>query len=386
MGFFDVIDNAYKAVGNAYDSAMDAKQPEKETDKTGRSIASISGKAGPRGISLEKIADSKNSIDIMLGDYEVADKGAKSRLYDELADATANKKKSREKNIADMTRHQENLLKYTNAQVDLRPVAQLVDTWTGSNFANTYASPKAAQQTIGQVQVLQNAINKQELGMAEDDRIRVANELKSRISSDNNYLNQQVRALGIGAGLLKSEGKAKKAPKLDAGLIQDFSKTKAFIETANDLRKRILENKNKLGFGTNLADVGILQYAGNAKLRGYLTERKAMRSQLLKLVTQYGVSYEKRLTDKDFERYEQIIGSMEDSPESVIQRLEEISKASVDSWNTQYDLYKTGGHFMGNLQPIITEKRKARTTPKPTPKPGKKSLFSADEIAKLRGK
>lgn len=57
--------------------------------------------------------------------------------------------------------------------INLKPLASVVDAWTGSNMANDYQAPPSAQNRELQLEKLRQAVGQQEAGLI-DDRLNVA--------------------------------------------------------------------------------------------------------------------------------------------------------------------------------------------------------------------
>ena len=131
-------------------------------------------------------------------------------------------------------------LKNKKLPVNLQPLAQLVDSWTGSKLAPAAAPEETAQSRQEQIQALQNAIAKGQQSMSQDD----LNFLKDKLTAQ--YHADDIKQRGIDNGLKRDALNAEKATvagaradKLDATQLQHYqdqlTKDKAFADATSHL-------------------------------------------------------------------------------------------------------------------------------------------------------
>lgn len=90
----------------------------------------------------------------------------------------------RGRDVASMRQGLEDYLQQP-AQVNLSPLAGLVDTWTGSNLAKSYVHPPSAEERQMMIEKLQSGINKASSGLTEDQ----AKFFKSQLEAQANNIN-----------------------------------------------------------------------------------------------------------------------------------------------------------------------------------------------------
>ena len=122
-----------------------------------------------------------------------------------------------------------------NQQIDLSPLASLVDTWTGSNLAAGYRRPTDARTNLQTTEALQQGLQKAKGALTDD----------------------QVASLGQRAGMLQ------KGDETMAGLLTAQAKMKEQGLASGDLRERRMDDKALSArkdynekFGTNLDHLG----------------------------------------------------------------------------------------------------------------------------------
>ena len=250
-------------------------------------------------------------------------------------------KMTREGNIRDMMDQQMRLLQNTNAQMDLTPIAAFVDNMTGSNFAKTYHAPQQAQNTLQTVQMLKQAIAKEKSGMVQDDLKATSTKLSALMQREKNkadILTAQT-GLGIKAEMLAQKAKEKKA--LDKLKKSDRDDLTALLSAQNLFTEALdyaEENKDLFGSIRSKLDWNVLSdplAKGNA-LYEWKLRRDQMKKKLLLLTAKFGKSLENRLTDADIVRYKEIVGSLEQNPESVITGLRDLKKQTENNYRRHY--------------------------------------------------
>ena len=171
---------------------------------------------------------------------------------------------TKQSNIADLIARKQALLKGVQVQTDLRPLAMLVDAWTGSKFASQYMKPDDAEKAMAQVaQIDQKAQDdKQQIAGLELEKAKMKIQLAiqaEKAKSDNlvksiNALSQ-MRGLGVKEegqanqleiARLKLENQQNKVKPLPQGEVEKLTAGKVAYDQMEQLKNYVKTNHDPL--------------------------------------------------------------------------------------------------------------------------------------------
>lgn len=163
-----------------------------------------------------------------------------------------------------------------NPQIDLSPLAGLVDSWTGSNIARAYNRPMTKEEKDKNVAIMQDALRKSRGAIADNElellRAALGNQYKMKELTQNDEL-ARIKLMEAGT---------------NRDIVNDRRREKDAIEAENKYKKEYgdaIVGLGELSQGLQRAKASIARNGGEIPLTG--PEAAEFQSGLSQLITSY---------------------------------------------------------------------------------------------------
>jgi len=206
----------------------------------------------PIGGSVKDRATKKFNEAILWGgiDNELVEPKIFDKLFSKYEDVQADAIKDRRQNIQNMLQMGQAVSEAGPAQVDLRPLAHLVDVQTGSNFATYYKAPRGGEERLQMAQALMKGIENEKQAISKERQAGIKLKLDTTLKRQNLEANNRIKEMNAAINIAKlygiEEGKglqdalSLKSPSAYARKSYEFF---SYLESAAKTMKDLLTKK-----------------------------------------------------------------------------------------------------------------------------------------------